>query len=103
MLIGIAALIFLVDFPHKAKFLTEEETELIQTRIRRDRNDDVPDELTWAKAGKYIVDLKLWAFGFMFGTAGFGIYAFAFFLPRLLQDMGFVSAMLEKLMFRTTP
>lgn len=91
MVVGIASLIFLVDFPHKAKFLTDEETHLITTRIRRDRNDDIPDELTWKKAGKYVLDLKLWAFGFMFGTAGFGNYALAFFLPRLLQDMGFVS------------
>lgn len=92
MLIGIAAYLLLVDFPHKAKFLTPAESELINTRIRRDRNDDIPDELSWAKARKYVIDLKLWAFGFMFGTAGFGIYAFAFFLPRLLKDMGFVSA-----------
>jgi hypothetical protein len=54
----------IVDFPDKAEkkgLLTHEEAAFIVRRIELDRNDAVPDPLTWAKFFHHLKDWKLWA------------------------------------------
>ena len=61
---AILAWFFIVDFPDKAVekgFLTEDQARYVERRIEKDRNDAAPDSLTWAKAGRHLTDLKLWA------------------------------------------
>lgn len=53
VLIAILAFFTLVDFPDRATFLTEEERNVVLTRIQRDRADSVHDPLTWEKIVKY--------------------------------------------------
>lgn len=98
VVIGIAGILFIVDFPDKAHFLDEHQRHIIKTRIQRDRNDAEPDSMTWAKFLKYSIDLKLWVFGFLFGTSGLGIYALSYFMPRILQSIGFTNALTQLLM-----
>ncbi|KZW02805.1 MFS general substrate transporter [Exidia glandulosa HHB12029] len=86
---GLLSYFLIVDFPDKAKFLTAEQTKLIRDRVDYDRGDSVPDKLTWAKAGSYALDLKIWAFALMFMTSTLPSYAFSFFLPTLLTGMGY--------------
>jgi hypothetical protein len=62
--VAILAWFLIVDFPDKAVkkgFLTEDQAQYIERRIEKDRNDAAPDSLTWAKAGRHLLDLKLWA------------------------------------------
>ncbi|KAL1405766.1 hypothetical protein Q8F55_007439 [Vanrija albida] len=89
VIIGAAALIWLVDIPTKAVFLTEEEREIVQLRLERDRADSIPDSLTWAKVGKYALDPLPWLFALSFMSVTTSAYALSFFLPRLLTNMGF--------------
>lgn len=60
IIVAIVALIFLVDVPNKAKFLTTEEKEMINTRIERDRADSADDVITGAKVREYLCDWKMW-------------------------------------------
>ena len=89
--IGIIGILFITDFPDKAKFLTEQERHIIITRIQNDRKDAVADTMTWAKAKTYACDLKLWLFGFFFCSSTLGSYSLAYFLPVILAQMGFTS------------
>lgn len=98
VIIGVAGILFIVDFPDKAHFLTEHQRDIIKTRIQRDRNDAEPDSMTWRKALQYTLDLKLWVFGFLFGSSGLGIYALSYFMPRILQSIGFTNALTQLLM-----
>lgn len=87
--IGAIAWIFLVDFPDKATFITEEQRVFIQTRIDRDRGDAAPDKITWPKFLKYAKDIKIWLFAYVFMGITLGAYQIAFFLPAIQASMGF--------------
>lgn len=89
VLVGIFAMIVLVDFPDKAKFLTAEQCELIKVRIERDRKDAVPDPMTWRKVLIYACDFKLWVIGFLFGVSALCAYSLGYFLPMILLSLGF--------------
>lgn len=91
IVIGIIGLIFIIDFPHKATFLTEPEREMVQTRIERDRADSKPDALTGAKAWKYAKQVRPWIFAFMFMSTTTASYSLAYFMPTILQTMGFTN------------
>ncbi|KZV95186.1 MFS general substrate transporter [Exidia glandulosa HHB12029] len=86
---AILAYPLIVDFPDKAKFLSQEEIKLVRDRVEHDRADSEPDPLTWRKAGQYALDLKLWAFGIMYLCSTMPSYAFSYFLPVILNGMGF--------------
>lgn len=87
--VALIAFVFLVDLPHKATFITEEERTFIQTRIERDRKDSVPDPITVAKVLKYCCDLKIWLYGFMFMSTTLAAYSLAYFQPVILATIGF--------------
>lgn len=90
-IVGIAGVMFIVDFPDRATFLTEEQRQLTLTRIQRDRGDAKPDPVTLAKVGKYLADWKIWLFGLMFMSATVAAYSLAYFLPVILATMGFTN------------
>lgn len=89
IVVGIAGIIFIVDFPDRATFLNEDQKHLILTRIQRDRGDAKPDPVTLAKLRKYLTDWKVWVFGLMFMSATLAAYSLAYFLPVILHTMGF--------------
>ncbi|TXT06940.1 uncharacterized protein COLE_06271 [Cutaneotrichosporon oleaginosum] len=91
--IGICAILLIVDFPDKATFLTDDEREMVLTRIQRDRNDAVYDHLTVTKVLRHLTDFRIWLFGLFFCSAALCIYALAYFLPQILAGMGFDNKM----------
>ncbi|GMK56054.1 hypothetical protein CspeluHIS016_0211100 [Cutaneotrichosporon spelunceum] len=91
IVIGLLGYLLIVDFPDRAKFLTEEEREIVLLRIERDRADSEADPMTWAKFVQYLLTPKLWLFSYFFCSAAVGVYALAFFLPGILQSMGFTN------------
>jgi len=88
-MIGLSGYIFLQEFPDRATFLTENQKYIVTTRIQRDRGDSVHDPLTLSKSLKYAMDLKIWMFSIIFFAATLAAYALAYFLPNILQGMGF--------------
>jgi MFS family permease len=68
--IGILALIFLVDFPDRAhkswRFLTEKECAFIVRRINRDRSDGDSEPFSLKRFMKPALDLKIWGFAMIF-------------------------------------
>ena len=53
-----------IDFPDKAHekgLLTKDDADFMEARIQEDRGDAEHDPLNWAKLGKHLKDLKLWA------------------------------------------
>jgi sugar phosphate permease len=70
--VGLLGYLLITDFPDKAKFLTEDEREIVQTRIQRDRGDAAVDPMTWSKFVKYCGEPRLWIYGYMFGSSTVG-------------------------------
>ncbi|PWN34564.1 MFS general substrate transporter [Meira miltonrushii] len=90
--LGLIGYVVIVDFPDKAKFLTEDQKKMTLVRIQRDRADAEHDPVTWSKVKTYIMDIKLWAFALMFMGTTTASYALSYFLPRILAGMGFSTA-----------
>ncbi|KAK5323449.1 hypothetical protein LTR93_005503 [Exophiala xenobiotica] len=92
---GIAAYFFLVDLPERATtrglfgllppFLTAAEASLIHARIERDRGDSTPEKLTVKKMLVCAKDWKVWEFSSYVLFNNTALYAFAYFLPVILQ------------------
>ncbi|KAL2849824.1 major facilitator superfamily domain-containing protein [Aspergillus pseudoustus] len=92
--IGILAIIFLVDFPERAhkswRFLSEKECAFIVRRINRDRSDGNAEPFTLKRFLSPALDLKIWGFAMIFFCVTTVSYAIAYFLPIILSvGMGF--------------
>jgi len=70
--LGFIAWFIIVDFPDRAKFLTDAERKYAIDRLNADRGDALPDGATFAKVMKHLGDFKIWLFGlcFCFATTG---------------------------------
>ncbi|KAL4925348.1 major facilitator superfamily domain-containing protein [Aspergillus undulatus] len=93
-IVGILCMIFVVDFPDKAfnawGFLNERECAFILRRLNRDRADANPEPFNLVKFLRPALDLKIWAFAFIFFALTTLSYGIAYFLPIILRDnMGF--------------
>ncbi|KAL4905041.1 hypothetical protein BDW74DRAFT_185179 [Aspergillus multicolor] len=93
-IIGILCMIFVVDFPDKGYnawgFLNEKECAFILRRLDRDRADANPEPFDIVKFLRPALDLKIWAFAFIFFATTTVTYGIAYFLPIILRDnMGF--------------
>lgn len=72
MIIGVAGIIFLVDFPDQAvkktyrKFLTTSEIEFVIRRINRDRGDAEAEAWDFRKWLASARDWKIWSFALMY-------------------------------------
>ncbi|KAI5788283.1 major facilitator superfamily domain-containing protein [Geopyxis carbonaria] len=99
--LAVIAFVTIIDFPDKVlskrngAFLTASDVEIIKARIDRDRSDSAPDPLTWAKTGRVLMDPKIWAFSLLFMSSTVPAYAFSYFLPIILQGMGYSKGMAQ--------
>merc|ERR1711939_347723 len=81
--LGIISYFVIVDFPDRAKFLTEEQRLYAVERIQLDRGDATPDQVTGKKLLKHASDFKIWCFGLCFCFSTMPAYAFSYFLPAM--------------------
>ncbi|THC91771.1 hypothetical protein EYZ11_008778 [Aspergillus tanneri] len=93
-LIGVLALIFLVDFPDRAhkswRFLSKKESAFIVRRINRDRSDANEEPFSLKRFLSPALDLKIWGFAMIFFCTTTVTYAIAYFLPIILEKgMGY--------------
>jgi cyanate permease len=98
--VAIAAWFIIVDFPDKAQkkgFLSPADANYIEQRIEDDRQDAVPDQLTWSKFFTHLKDFKLWCFALMFMSTTMPAYALAYFAPVIILGMGYSTAVTQLL------
>jgi D-galactonate transporter len=84
--VGLLVLSLLDDGPSKAKWLTEEERDLLARRIREE------EELKTAEGAKHLrlADAfrsgKLWLLAFIYFCVVMGLYGISFWLPSILAE-----------------
>ncbi|QDS71274.1 hypothetical protein FKW77_001003 [Venturia effusa] len=87
--IGIVSFFFIADWPHQAKFLNKEERALLVTRLASDAGEANMSRLDKRSAKRIFSDWKVYCGVFMyFGVVNSG-YATSFFIPTILNEMGF--------------
>ncbi|BFZ62854.1 hypothetical protein YB2330_003964 [Saitoella coloradoensis] len=93
MAAAIFAWFFIVDFPQKAKFLTEHERALIDARMNDDRGDAAPEALTASLVMSHLADWQMWAYSLMFMCNTAAAYSLAYFIPVILKGLGYSTAL----------
>ncbi|KAH8587437.1 retrograde regulation protein 2 [Bisporella sp. PMI_857] len=94
---AIVGYFLIVDFPELAtkswRFLNAREAAFMVDRINKDRADVIPTKFSLKNYLASALDLKVWAFGCLFGLTTTQSYAIAYFLPVILfRSMGFTIA-----------
>lgn len=95
--IGIVSYWWMVDFPENAQksfcFLSEKETQLVVARIDRDRRDVIAEPFAWRRVLVHLVDPKAYLFAAMGFVGNMVSTTLSYFLPIIIQGMGFSSNM----------
>jgi len=86
--LGLVAFLYIPEFPDKNKFLSEEQTKLVLSRVESDRGDAIPDKLTLAKVLHHLSDWTMWAYALMFMNTTMPAYAIGYFITIILRSMG---------------
>lgn len=79
------------NYPATAKFLTKEEREYIQFRLKND-NDSTRDEtFSWSAVLDAFKDPKVWLYGLGFHSLSLPLYTLSLFLvcPRLFIETSY--------------
>ena len=97
MFLGVITYFWIPDFPEKSAktvwFLSTEERQHVLARIDEDRKDAGSPEPFTAKAIlSPFLDPKLYAFSLLFFLQNVVSTALSYFIPTILQGMGFTSA-----------
>lgn len=87
--LAIVTFFFIPAFPEENRFLTKEQTDFVIKRINEDRGDALPDEINLAKVLHHMKDWTIWAYGCIFMLAAMPNYAQSYFVPIILQGMGY--------------
>ncbi|KAJ3107318.1 hypothetical protein HDU97_004457, partial [Phlyctochytrium planicorne] len=89
IIVGIAVLWILPNFPHTAKFLTPEEREFATDRLLEDGIDAKDHSFKWVEFKETVKDFQVWCYCFLYLGILVPAYGFAFFLPTIIQLLKF--------------
>jgi MFS family permease len=88
VLVGIASFWVVPDFPLEAKFLTEEEREQVIERLAQDQQSSAEHEdFKMAYFWESVKDWKTWSSAVVYMGCCGPLFAFALFLPTIIQEM----------------
>lgn len=94
---SVAAYFFIYNYPATAKFLTPEEKEYVVTRLKNDGDSAQDEKFTWAGVFQAVKDPKVWLYGFCFHTVALPITALGFFLPTIIDELGYTASQAQLL------
>ncbi|PFH50245.1 hypothetical protein AMATHDRAFT_4153 [Amanita thiersii Skay4041] len=97
---GVASFWIIQDFPDTARFLSEEERTFVVRRLQGDDQFSAGGEkLRWKYIFQSLLDWKTWVTMIIYCGSDAPLYAFALFLPSIINQLG----MLPGSRFKATP
>ncbi|RDW57236.1 putative major facilitator superfamily permease-3 [Coleophoma crateriformis] len=91
--IGLVSKFWICDWPDSAKFLTDEERAMLVQKLASDAGDARMNRLDKRAAKRVFTDWKIYVGTLMYmGVVTTG-YATSFFIPTILNQMGYTAAM----------
>ncbi len=96
---GVALFLWLPDGPREARWLNDAERRVIQSRLREEHEPRAADVMSGLR------DIRVWLFGVAGGGIVLATYGFAFWLPLIVQGLGFgtfATGMLVALLYLST-
>ncbi|OOQ88616.1 MFS transporter [Penicillium brasilianum] len=97
IVVSVIAYFWVHNYPTTAKFLTNEEREYIQFRLKND-NDSTRDEtFSWSAVLDAFKDPKVWLYGLGFHSLSLPLYTLSLFLPTIIKELGYSAAQAQLL------
>lgn len=93
--VGLIVPLLIVDSPHRASWLSEDEKLFIKARLTTDgvvSNTEEGDKFSWPLFFGAIFDPKVWAGIIMAWANSVPNAAFKFTMPQIIKDLGFTSS-----------
>lgn len=96
IVVGIIAFFFLPDTPGTAKFLTPEERDLAEQRLRLDSHgalsaDVAEEKFSWKQARRSLLNINTQLMSLNFFLILVPIYSYSLFLPTIISGLGYAN------------
>ncbi|KAI1763163.1 MFS general substrate transporter [Hypoxylon sp. FL1150] len=91
---AVVAFFFIPDSPEKARFLTDDEKDIVRSRVIRQVGTNADDRIGGFKlkdAIPFVKDLKAWICAVMYFCGNVTYGSLPLFLPTILEDMGYTA------------
>ncbi|KAK2752473.1 hypothetical protein FQN54_008135 [Arachnomyces sp. PD_36] len=92
VVVAFGAYFFVYNYPDTAEFLTEDEREYINFRLKNDSDATRDESFTWANVTSAFKDPKVWLYGLGFHTMSLPLYTYSLFLPTIIKELGYTAA-----------
>ncbi|KAJ5690847.1 hypothetical protein N7462_005239 [Penicillium macrosclerotiorum] len=90
--VSVIAYFWVYDYPATAKFLSEEEREFIQFRLKNDNDSTRNEKFSWAAVFDAFKDPMVWLYGLGFHSLSLPLYTLSLFLPTIIKELGYSAA-----------
>ncbi|KAJ5756803.1 hypothetical protein N7533_006346 [Penicillium manginii] len=97
IIVSIVAYFWVYNYPDTAEFLTEEERDFIQFRLKNDSDATRDEAFTWSAVLDAFKDPKTWLYGLGFHTMSLPLYTLSLFLPTIIKELGYSAAQAQLL------
>ncbi|KAI0508865.1 major facilitator superfamily domain-containing protein [Xylaria bambusicola] len=84
--------IFIHNYPHTSKFLTDDERKFVHQRLASDCDATHQEAFSWDGVKEALKDPKCWLYGLGFHTMSLPLYTLSLFLPTIIKDLGYKAA-----------
>jgi MFS family permease len=95
--LGLLGFFLIVNFPDKAKFITEEERAIVMGRLNADRGDAEDDHITFRKCLLHMKDWKMCYLSFIYVCNTLPCYGMSYFISVILRGFGYSVGMSQLL------
>ncbi|KAF1941294.1 MFS transporter [Clathrospora elynae] len=83
---------FISNYPDTVTWLSKEEREFIQARLKADSDATNEEAFSWSEVLVAAKDIKIWLYALAFHTMSLPLYTLSLFLPTIIKDMGYTAA-----------
>ena len=97
VVVACSAYFFIHNYPSTAKFLTAEERDTIQRRLKADSDATDDERFNWNNVKKALTDIKVYGYCLGFHTMSLPLYTLSLFLPSIIKDLGYSAAQAQLL------
>ncbi|KAL2841991.1 major facilitator superfamily domain-containing protein [Aspergillus pseudodeflectus] len=94
VIVAASAFFIIVDYPHEAKFLSEDEKAWVIHRLKDQFGSNVegPKSFQWKYVWEAVSDYQIWIGVVAFWGILVPLYGISFFLPSIIRDLGYSSS-----------
>ncbi|KAJ5256603.1 hypothetical protein N7478_012707 [Penicillium angulare] len=89
---SVIAYFWVYNYPSTAEFLSDEEREFIQFRLKNDSDATRDESFTWSAVLDTFKDPKVWLYCAGFHTMSLPLYTLSLFLPTIIKELGYSAA-----------